>query len=133
VLVEADGLPVAASERAVRICETAGAPVVYVPPQDVDSALLAPSSHRTLCEWKGAARYYDLRLPGRTIERAAWSYPQPNERYASIAGWISFYPRLVDCRLDGEPVRPQPGGFYGGWVTAEIRGPLKGEPGTEGW
>ena len=28
---------------------------------------------------------------------------------------------------------PQPGGFYGGWVTPEVVGPFKGEPGTEGW
>ena len=36
-------------------------------------------------------------------------------------------------RRDGEPVRPQAGGFYGGWVTNDLVGPFKGEPGTLGW
>jgi len=30
-------------------------------------------------------------------------------------------------------VRPQRSKFYGGWVTDEIVGPFKGEPGTGGW
>ena len=39
----------------------------------------------------------------------------------------------VNVFLDGEGVRAQPGGFYGGWITKELVGPFKGEPGTEGW
>ncbi len=35
--------------------------------------------------------------------------------------------------MEGEIVRPQPGGFYGGWITPELTGPFKGESGSEGW
>ena len=38
-----------------------------------------------------------------------------------------------EITLDGERVVPQPGGFYGGWMTSEIVGPVKGGPGTWGW
>jgi uncharacterized protein (DUF427 family) len=37
------------------------------------------------------------------------------------------------CYVDGEPVTPQPGGFYGGWVTSSVVGPFKGGPGSRGW
>ena len=62
----------------------------------------------------------------------AWSYPQTFCEFESIAGWIAFYPARADCRVDGERVRPQPGGDYGGWITDEIVGPFKGEPACDG-
>jgi hypothetical protein len=40
---------------------------------------------------------------------------------------------MEGCFVDGERVLPQPGDFYGGWVTHEIVGPFKGDPGTRGW
>jgi hypothetical protein len=69
----------------------------------------------------------------RTIQRAAWIYRRPARGFEQLSDCYSFYPGLVECRLGGERVRPQPGGFYGGWVTDEITGPIKGAPGTEGW
>ena len=83
------------------------------------------------CEWKGEARYFaPAGDPSRPI---AWSYPAPSPRFESITGWLSFYPGRVECRVDGERVRPQEGGFYGGWVTSDIVGPFKGGPGTMSW
>ena len=63
----------------------------------------------------------------------AWSYPEPFDGYESLTAYFSFYPARLDCAVNGERVRPQPGGFYGGWVTDELVGPFKGEPGTEDW
>ena len=37
------------------------------------------------------------------------------------------------CRVDGEVVRPQPSGFYGGWITSRVVGPFKGVPGSTYW
>ena len=68
--------------------------------------------------------------PGDPI---GWTYPTPLPDFLSIAEWFAFYPGRIECRVDGELVRPQAGGFYGGWVTSEIVGPHKGEPGTGGW
>jgi hypothetical protein len=34
------------------------------------------------------------------------------------------------CTVAGEVVRPQPSGFYGGWITDRVVGPFKGPPGA---
>ncbi len=67
------------------------------------------------------------------VEHAAWTYAQPCEAFASLRHYLAFYPGRLECFVDGERVRAQAGGFYGGWVTGEIVGPFKGEPGTSGW
>ena len=133
VTVSLGGEEIVASERAMRILETAGAPTIYVPAADVRSGALVPAEGSSYCEWKGQASYLDVEAGGALASRAAWVYRDPNPAFADIAGWLSFYPALLECRLDEEVVIPQPGGFYGGWVTAEITGPIKGAPGTGGW
>jgi uncharacterized protein (DUF427 family) len=123
--------PIARSERAWRVLETASPPTIYLPPDSVDAARLVSIDRSSFCEWKGAASYWALaRAPEQAV---AWSYEKPSDRFQRIAGWFSFYPARVRCRLNGEPVRPQGGGFYGGWVTDAILGPWKGEPGTGDW
>jgi len=60
--------------------------------------------------------------------------PATVRRLRSHPDHIAFYAGRVDAAfVDGERVVPQPGGFYGGWVTSDVVGPFKGEPGTEGW
>jgi uncharacterized protein (DUF427 family) len=124
---------VAESSRAVRVCETASPPTFYLPPKDVNTELLRPAAGGSYCEWKGTAVYYTLRAGGRTVERAVWAYPRPLPAFDELAGHLSFYPAILECFVGDERVRPQPGGFYGGWVTSELTGPFKGEPGTAGW
>lgn len=134
VLVEVGGQTVAASDRGIRVCETAGAPVIYLPFADITSDSLKPAGGgETFCEWKGPAAYFDVHAGGRIIPRAAWTYPRPSPGFERLRDHFAFYPGLVECRLAGELVRPQPGGFYGGWITDEITGPIKGEPGSLGW
>ena len=133
VTVSFGGEQVARSERAVKVCETAGPPVVYLPPDDIDHDALVPAAGQSFCEWKGSASYYDVVAGGHVAERAAWAYRTPTAPFAPIRDWVAFYPALVDCRLGDERVLPQPGRFYGGWVTAEICGPFKGGPGSLGW
>jgi len=134
VLVTAEGRTIASSEHALRVCETAGAPVVYVPASDVAPDALRPAEGGgTYCEWKGVASYLDVVAGERVVPRAAWNYARPAPGFEQLADFYSFYPGLVECRLADERVRPQPGGFYGGWVTDEITGPIKGAPGSEGW
>jgi uncharacterized protein (DUF427 family) len=116
---------VADSTRASRVLETAGAPTFYLPRDDVRLERLAPGRSRSVCEWKGTA--YGLDLVGGPRD-VAWTYPRTFPEFAPIEGWIAFYPGRIACFVDGERVRPQPGGYYGGWVTDEIVGPMKGEP-----
>jgi uncharacterized protein (DUF427 family) len=131
--VEFGGRVVAESRRALRVLETAGAPCYYLPPEDVRGEYLRPAEGFTICEWKGSAGYLDVVVGDRTAAAAAWTYSHPNPGYEAIAGHVAFYPRQVECYLDGQRVRPQPGSYYGGWVTDDVVGPFKGEPGTDGW
>jgi uncharacterized protein (DUF427 family) len=135
VVVEHAGVVVADTRQAVRVLETAGGPVWYLPREDVRAELLRPvAGFRTRCEWKGEATYFDLAVRERRARRAAWTYERPLPGYEELRGRIAFYAGRVDAAtVDGERVRPQPGGFYGGWVTDDVVGPFKGEPGTEGW
>lgn len=113
----------------LRVLETFHPPTVYVPPEAVRLDLLEPAAGRSFCEWKGVARYFSVVVGERRLERALWSYPQPTEAFAALAGWFALYPALMDgCWLDGERVEPQPGGFYGGWITSAVQGPFKGDP-----
>ena len=84
---------------------------------------------------KGAATYHAVTHPetGETVADRIWSYERPTPAFAAIKDYVSFYVQPWDCFVDGEKVEPQPGDFYGGWLTADIAGPVKGGPGTLGW
>ncbi len=122
-----------ARRGAKRVCETAGGPVVYLPPGEIAEGALTPVPGGSFCEWKGQASYFDVSAGGQTARRGAWTYTDPNAAYRELRDLVAFYPGLLECHLDDERVEPQPGGFYGGWITAEICGPIKGEPGSGGW
>ena len=134
VRVELSSEVIAESDSAVRVLETAGAPTIYIPREDVHIDRLRATKGTTECEWKGTAHYFDA-VSGREVRpRAAWTYPQPKPGFEALRDRIAFYASRVDgAYLDDERVEPQPGGFYGGWITAEIKGPTKGEPGSQGW
>lgn len=135
IRVVADGIELASSRRALRVLETAGAPVYYVPREDVRMDLLVRIDRRTTCEWKGEAAYWTIAIPGgRTIPNAAWSYDEPLRGFEAIAGHLAFYAWAVDEAWVGDELAtPQPGHFYGGWVTSKVVGPFKGGPGSQGW
>lgn len=128
-----DGVLIAESQRAVRILETASPPTFYLPPGDVRTDLLERARGASICEWKGSASYWSLRVDDRTQPKVAWSYENPFPEFTSISGYLSFYPSKLECYVGEERVRPQAGDFYGGWITSEIVGPFKGDPGTGGW
>jgi uncharacterized protein (DUF427 family) len=128
------GVEIAATTRGYRVLETHHAPTYYIPPEDVAEGALRPAEGRSVCEWKGAARYFDVAGGGRSARRAAWAYPAPTPGFASIAGYVAFYPGPMDaCFVGDVKAVAQPGGFYGGWVTPNLDGIVKGGPGTEGW
>jgi uncharacterized protein (DUF427 family) len=129
-----NGVTVAETRRAKRVLETSHPPVYYVPPEDVRMDHLVEVAGSSWCEWKGRASYYDVVVDGRRARRAAWTYRQPSEGFEAIRDHVAFYAGPMEaCYVDGERVRPQPGGFYGGWITDDVVGPFKGGPGTQGW
>ncbi|MEO8280036.1 MAG: DUF427 domain-containing protein [Ideonella sp.] len=133
VVVAWDGVEVARTRRAIRLLETSHAPSFYLPWDDVDRALFVPANGSSFCEWKGPARYWSLVRGGHRLDNIAWSYPQPLAGAEAITDCVAFYAAGLQCTVGGAPVTPQPGGFYGGWVTAELVGPIKGSPESAGW
>jgi uncharacterized protein (DUF427 family) len=128
--VSVDERVLALTHRGLRVCETAGAPTYYFPIDDVAVDQLEPSGNLSLCEWKGIAQELQTCGGQNTI---GWRYTQTFPEFDRIRGWYAFYPARVLCRIDKALVRAQPGGYYGGWVHDCLRGPIKGEPGSEAW
>lgn len=128
------GMVIADTRRAQRVLETSHPPTYYIPPEDIRMQHLVPSNHGSFCEWKGRAAYYTVTVGDRTARDAAWAYPRPTPPFEALEDHVAFYVQLMDsCTVDGELVQPQPGGFYGGWITADVVGPFKGMPGSWGW
>ena len=128
------GEVVARTTAAYRVLETSHPPTYYLPREAFAEGVLRPAEGSSVCEWKGRAAYFDLVHGDRTAARAAWTYPEPRPGFEAIRDHLAVMPGLVDeCRVDGEVVRPQEGGFYGGWITDRVVGPFKGRPGSWGW
>ena len=124
---------IAASQQAIRALETGSPPAFYLPAGAFDRQWLRPSAHQSFCEWKGQANYYDVVTPTLDLKAAVWCYADPLAGAEAIAGYLSVYPESLQCFVGGEAVVPQRGEYYGGWVTSELVGPWKGEPGTSHW
>ncbi len=122
---------IATTTASYRVLETASPPTFYIPDDDIDWEHLTEVSGNSVCEWKGMAKYWALRRdPDVPV---AWAYPRPKPRFDAIKNFLAFYPGRVACFVDNERVQAQAGKFYGGWITSEIIGPFKGDPGTGHW
>jgi uncharacterized protein (DUF427 family) len=134
VTIELGGVEVARTTQAWRVLETSHPPTYYLPRSAFVAGALREAVGASWCEWKGQASYLDVLAGDRVAERAAWTYLDPAPGFAPIAGAIAVLAAAMDrCTVDGETVVPQPGGFYGGWITSTVVGPFKGIPGSAGW
>jgi uncharacterized protein (DUF427 family) len=133
VVVRVGGVEVVRTSRALRLLETASPPTFYLPFADALRDAFVPARGSSGCEWKGVARYWSIVAGGVRLERAAWSYDDPAAPYTAIRDHVALYATEAECTVGGERVRPQDGGFYGGWVTSEIVGPWKGAGATSSW
>lgn len=129
------GEVIALTNKAYRVLETSHPPTYYLPPGDIAPDALHPSRSRpTVCEWKGIALTFDVRGGGELMRDGAWAYPRPSAGYEEIADHVAFYCSLMDeCWVGDVMAAPQPGHFYGGWVTPDVVGPFKGVPGSHSW
>ena len=133
------GVTVADTSRGWRVLETSHPPNYYFPVDDVLSGALVPADGASFCEWKGRARYFDVHARpdaagDQVAGRAAWGYDTPSDAFAALRDHVAFYAGPMDaCFVDGERVTPQPGEFYGGWITSAVVGPFKGGSGSRGW
>lgn len=122
---------IARSNGSYKVMETASPPTFYLPRDDVNMDSLVAVTDQTYCEWKGTASYWAL--ANNPALPVAWSYERPRARFSAIKDYLAFYPGRVDCSLGDEQVQAQAGRFYGGWITSEVVGPFKGDPGTGHW
>jgi uncharacterized protein (DUF427 family) len=128
IRVICEGTIIADSIQSKRVLEKGNPPVYYIPPKDVKMKYLSPADNKTMCEWKGEANYYHLNIGDKQVHYACWYYPNPVEKFKELKNYIAFYPQKMDeCYIDNELVTPQPGKYYGGWVTKNITGPFNGE------
>ena len=134
VVIKHHSIIVADTRRAVRTLETSHPPSYYIPKDDIATGVLRQAGGGSFCEWKGSATYWDVVVDGEVLSRVGWSYPAPTPNFDCLRDHIAFYAAPFDsCMVDGQIVLPQPGGFYGGWITADLAGPFKGGPGSMGW
>ncbi len=132
--VEFGGQIIAETARGLRVLEIHHAPTYYLPLADVAEGVLLPAAGRSFCEWKGVAHYYDVRAGEISAPRAAWGYAAPERAFAALKDTVAFYVTEMDaCWIGDQRATAQPGSFYGGWVTPNLTGIVKGGPGTEGW
>lgn len=134
IVIEHAGTTIADSRAAIRTLETSHPPSYYIPPADIAEGVLRQAGGGSFCEWKGHAVYWDVVIGDIVLPSAGWSYPDPTRSFAMLRDHVAFYAAPFDrCSVDGETVTPQPGGFYGGWITSRYAGPFKGGPGSRFW
>ena len=125
---------IADTRKGIRTLETSHPPSYYFPPEDIAPLVLRPSQRRSVCEWKGQAVYFDVVVGEEILREVAWSYPDPTPSFRSLRDHVAFYAWPFDgCFVDDERATPQPGNFYGGWISSDVAGPFKGAPGTRLW
>ena len=128
------GVILAETRRGVRTLETSHPPNYYFPRDDIAMDCLSASSRSSVCEWKGRATYFHVAIAGDMLADVGWSYPVPTEDFRMLKDHVAFYAGPFEfCFVDDEKVVPQPGSFYGGWITSRVAGPFKGAPGSMFW
>ncbi len=134
IIIVHSGIVLADSRATIRTLETSHPPSYYIPRDDILAGVLRRAEGTSFCEWKGAAVYWDVVIGDVILPRVGWSYPTPTPTFAGLRNHVAFYAAPFDrCSVDGEIVVPQPGGFYGGWITTALSGPFKGVPGSRFW
>jgi uncharacterized protein (DUF427 family) len=134
VVVTHGGIVLADTTASLRVLETSHPPTYYLPVHAFAPGVLRAGEGASWCEWKGKADYFDLVVGEEVLPAVAWAYPSPSKGFEALLDHVALYPgRVEQCTVDGEVVEPQPGGFYGGWITSRVTGPFKGAPGTSGW
>jgi uncharacterized protein (DUF427 family) len=134
IVVILGGVEICGTRTSFRILERSHPPAYYLPRSAFIEGSLRPARGSSFCPWKGRAAYLDVIGGGKVTPRGAWYYPHPFARYAAIVDHVAVYAGLMDeCLVDGERVVPQPGSFYGGWITSTVTGPFKGVLGSDDW
>ena len=100
VTVRVGGTTVAESDSALSLAEASYPVVQYIPVADVDQSLLRRTDSHTYCPYKGEASYYSLQTPDGGYENdLIWTYEQPHDAVAEIAGHVAFYANRAEVTV----------------------------------
>ncbi|WP_375392600.1 DUF427 domain-containing protein [uncultured Sphingomonas sp.] len=134
IVIEHRGELIADTRRAIRTLETSHPPSYYLPRADIAAAVRRRAAASSWCQWKGVAARWDVVVGDTVLPRIGWSCADPPPAFHALRDHVAFYAAPFDrCSVDGETAVPQPGGFYGGWITSGVVGPFKSGPGSRGW
>ncbi len=67
----------------------------YFPRSSITAGSLLDSSTRSLCPWKGMARYHSVQVDGVVAVDAAWYYPHPSPFARRVKGRVAFWNGVV--------------------------------------
>ncbi len=95
-----EGRIVADTKAALRLTEASYPPVLYIPRDDANMALLTGSGHHTYCPYKGDCSYFSIAAGGERGRNAVWSYEAPYPAVAAIKGHLAFYPDRVQIEAE---------------------------------
>jgi len=79
----------------------------YFPPESIESQFFAESEDRSVCPWKGEARYWHVTVHGERNRNAAWHYPDPLRRFQRYRGYVAFW-KGVSVETDDRSPAPGP-------------------------
>jgi uncharacterized protein (DUF427 family) len=100
VRIERSGQVVAETRHPLIVSETGLADRFYIPAQDVNFDLLAPTESHTTCPYKGVASYWTFRSGNGAGRDVAWAYPDPLAEVSGIRDHLSFYEDAVDTVVE---------------------------------
>lgn len=101
------GHVIADSAEALLLEEAGRPPVVYFPRDDVSMEYMSRTHRMTHCPYKGEASHYTLLMDGDFAENGVWSYEDPLPGAELIAGYVAFYPKVVELyEVDDARVNP---------------------------
>jgi uncharacterized protein (DUF427 family) len=99
VTVRVNGEVVADTDNALTLQEASLPAVQYIPLADVNREMLRRTGTATYCPFKGDASYYSVVTPAGTVDDAIWTYEQPYDAVAAIAGHVAFYPDKAEITV----------------------------------
>jgi uncharacterized protein (DUF427 family) len=113
VVVSSGGMLLADSRRPTLLFETPLPTRHYLPREDVNWEVLAPSESQSVCAYKGVAGYWTARLPGGDLTDIAWTYEKPLHDALEVQGMVAFFTERLDLVIDDiavqRPVTPWSG------------------------
>jgi uncharacterized protein (DUF427 family) len=63
----------------------------YFPPHSLHREYFTDGDARTVCPWKGEARYLHVVVDEERNENAAWYYPDPRPAAMKLKGHVAFW------------------------------------------